>query len=60
MTIKYTLDSKSINPIVEVTLDKLITMAKQSHIADVVLRFNGKDHRVEADWIKYLEKVDES
>ena len=40
------------------SLDRLVSDAKQSHIADVKLRLGGQDVWREVDWIKYLRKVE--
>ena len=47
----------AVNDLVEVSLNDTIRNAKQSHIADVILRLNGMDYRVQADWIKYMQWV---
>lgn len=44
----------TINNMVRENLIKTIAEAKQSHMTDVVNRFNGQDVRHEADWIKYM------
>lgn len=38
---------------------KLINRAKHSHSTDIVLRINGKDETIEADWIKHLKFAEE-
>ena len=46
-----------VNDIVAKTIDHIIQISKQSHIVDIKFRLNGKDVWEEADWIKYLERV---
>ena len=52
------LDEKYINEIVKNSLKDTINKAKQSHMVDVILRLNGQNLRMEADWVKYMKQIE--
>lgn len=57
MSKRFVLDTDNINPIVEESIRRLIRRAKWAHTVDIVMRIDGKDERIEADWLKYLEEI---
>lgn len=44
-----------LSELVKASLPKTIERAKHAHYTNVVLRINGEDVTVEADWIKYMK-----
>ena len=44
-----------INELQRRSIIRLIERAKQARSADIVLRLNGQDVTIEADWIKHLK-----
>lgn len=48
---------RCINDMVQRHMLENLKRAKQARSADIVLRINGEDVRVEADWLKYVEVV---
>lgn len=53
-TTGFWLDSRKLSGLAISGLRDTIIKARHSHIADVILRLNGQDVRLQADWIKYL------
>ena len=37
---------------------KLVDLARHGGAVDVILRRDGKEHRFEADWIKYIQTTE--
>ena len=48
------IDDRKINRLQRQSIAELVTRAKHAHITDVVMRINGKEVRVQADWLKHL------
>ena len=51
---QLSIDDQSINDLVREGLRKAIDLAQQAHYTDLIIRVNGEDLRVQADWLKYL------
>ena len=48
------LDDRFVNHLQRKSIVELVNRAKHAHAVDIWLRINGKDVRVEADWLKHL------
>jgi len=53
----WVLTDKNINDLQTASIDRLIARCGAAHHVDICLRINGKDERVEADWVKHLKRV---
>ena len=53
----WVLTDKSINNLQVDSVDRLIERCKAAHYVDILIRINGKDERVQADWLKHLKRV---
>jgi len=56
---KFVLDTSKISETVLEDLKRSIIRCKQSHWTDLCIRINGKEERIEADWIKYMTLEDD-
>lgn len=54
----FWLDDSDISEIVRDSLIKNIETAKHGHMTDIEIRINGEWRRFEADWVKYLKRVE--
>ena len=52
---KFELKDDRINSLQLASIRKLIERAKHAHCTDIVMRINGADEVIEADWLKHLE-----
>ena len=48
------LDDKFVNHLQRKAIVELVNRAKHAHTIDIWLRINGKDVRIQADWLKHL------
>jgi hypothetical protein len=56
-TTNWFLDKEWINGLQQASMEKLVRMGKGAHHIDVIVRYEGKEYRFEADWIKHLEEI---
>lgn len=49
------LDDDKVNDLQVRSIRRLIERAKHAHTTDIVMRINGAEEVVEADWLKHLE-----
>jgi hypothetical protein len=50
----WILPRDTINALQQESIRKLVTMCRGAHTIDVIVRYEGQDHRFQADWIKHL------
>jgi len=53
----WVLTDQNINELQVESIDRLIARCKAAHFVDICIRINGKDERVQADWLKHLKRV---
>ena len=53
----WALSSERINSLQQASIKKMVELAKGAHWIDVVVRYEGKEHRFQADWIKHLKET---
>jgi hypothetical protein len=53
----WVLTDANINELQVDSIDRLIARCKAAHYVDICIRINGKDERVQADWLKHLKRV---
>jgi hypothetical protein len=56
--IVFVIDEKHINDLVKDSMFKTINLARAAHYTNILMRIGGQDKNFEADWIKYLERVE--
>lgn len=44
----------AINDLQVESIKHLVRRVKQAHFTDIIIRINGKDEKVQADWLKHL------
>lgn len=54
-TTDWTLSKDKIISPQQASIEHAVEMAKHGHHIDIVIRINGRDETLQADWIKHLE-----
>ena len=49
------LSDDTINELQQRSIVRLIALAKEANCADIVLRINGRNEVIQADWLKHLK-----
>lgn len=53
----WCLTDQHLNELQVASIDRLIDRCKAAHYVDVCIRINGKDERLQADWLKHMRRV---
>jgi hypothetical protein len=57
MNSDWMLSQDMLNNLQQNSIESLVECCQQGSRVDVIVRYEGKDWRFEADWIKHLERV---